>query len=559
LTLTIINNTMKYRIYPVVTAGAKDITPTADNPASQWMQACFRVSFNNLATQRYPRDSQYRIYVNCCNTGENGIPPGGSVKITLPFYSPLVQTINPNPDTKNGIPAQFINWWQGGGINMFQALDSDGKPPQYLSDFYTNDQANAVSPGAPNLGNKANPPTCSTAGCGLHFFRAPAGIDGWAPNQLIEYTMGAAGPNGNTGAANPTAPNFVLDPTNIDYDVSNVNNTYMPAAVEIDGNALVGTCCAIGWVGSIVALETFATNITNWSNSTLGNGWPAYINQKNKPNTVAGKVPSALEIFNDTGSFNNTNTYSPAPAMSPPIQRMTALWVDCFNNKPYAICGRIRDVNALLLGNYQNYVNVYNASLPPTNDKTWKDVWGCTKPAVTPIQQTVFLSHLYGWGPWGPDAGCRADVNLLWQTPGYKSGDPGYKAGDPLHDYTAVKREFDQLQYWFDFHLGNGDTQPGDYGQWSNAGAPNYGQFDPYVALVHGKEFMNAPYTYAYSVDDAVGNYQGRRHGADRHGRRAERYEQHGSRDARSPIHVRVSDEHCERPVQRPQHNHGRL
>jgi len=213
----------------------------------------------------------------------------------------------------------------------------------------------------------------------------------------------------------------------------------MPAALEIDGNALVGPCCAIGWVGSTVALETFATNITNWSSSTLGNGWPAYINQNNKPNTVAGKVPSALEIFNDTGSFNNTNNYSPAPATSPPIQRMTALWVDCFNNKPYAICGRIRDVNALLLGNYQNYVNVYNASLPPTNDKTWKETWGCTKPAVQPIQQTVFLSHLYGWGPWGPDAGCRSDVNLLWQTPGYKSGDAGFKPGDPLHDYTAVK------------------------------------------------------------------------------------------------------------------------
>jgi hypothetical protein len=378
LTLTIINNTMNYNIYPVVTAGAKDVTPTADNPASQWMQACFRVSFNNLATQRYPRDSQYRLYVNCCNAGENGIPPGGSVKITLPFYSPLVQTINPNPDTKNGIPAQFINWWQGGGINMFQALKSDGKPPQYLSDFWTADQANAVSPGAPNLGNKANPPTCSTAGCGLHFFRAPAGIDGWAPNQLIEYTMGAAGPDGNAGAAKPTAPNFVWDPTNIDYDVSNVNNTFMPAALEIDGNALVGTCCAIGWVGSTVALETFATNITNWSSSTLGNGWPAYINQKNKPNTVAGKVPSALEIFNDTASFNNTNTYSPAPATAPPIQRMTNLWADCFNNQPYAICGRIRDVNALLLGNYQNYVNVYNKSL--NGDKTWSETWGCTKP-----------------------------------------------------------------------------------------------------------------------------------------------------------------------------------
>jgi hypothetical protein len=91
---------------------------------------------------------------------------------------------------------------------------------------------------------------------------------------------------------------------------------------------------------------------------------------------------------------------------------------------------------------------------------------------------------------------------LLWQTPGYN--DP---AAAP-HDYLTVKREFDDLQYWFDFHLADGDTKPGDYGQWDNTGAQNYGQFDPYVALVHGKEFMNAPYTYAYSVDDAVGNYQ---------------------------------------------------
>ncbi len=36
----------------------------------------------------------------------------------------------------------------------------------------------------------------------------------------------------------------------------------------------------------------------------------------------------------------------------------------------------------------------------------------------------------------------------------------------------------------------------------------DYGQFDPYVALVHGEGYMNAPYTYAYSVDDAVGNMQ---------------------------------------------------
>ena len=288
LTLKIFNNTMDYNIYPVVIAGGKDDQPTIATGASQWMQACFRVTFNNLKTQRYPRDGQYRFYVNCCGTdmngmNENGIPPNGSVTIILPFYSPLVKDIDPNPDTRTSIPAQFINWWQGGGINMFQAPVKDGKPPQYLREFWAADQSNAVDPTDKNttLGAKANPPTCGT-GCALHFFRAPGAVDSWSPNQLIEYTMGAAGPNGNTGAAKPKQPFFVWDPTNLDYDVSNVNNTYMPAALEIDGNALVGTCCAIGWVGSTETLETFATNITNWSTSTLGKNWPAYIDQHHR-------------------------------------------------------------------------------------------------------------------------------------------------------------------------------------------------------------------------------------------------------------------------------------
>jgi hypothetical protein len=94
LSLKIINNTTNYNIYPVVIAGGKDDQPTLATGASQWMQACFRTTFNGLATHRYPRDSQYRFYVNCCATtadgttpapNENGIPPGGSVTITLPF------------------------------------------------------------------------------------------------------------------------------------------------------------------------------------------------------------------------------------------------------------------------------------------------------------------------------------------------------------------------------------------------------------------------------------------------------------------------------------------
>jgi hypothetical protein len=106
--------------------------------------------------------------------------------------------------------------------------------------------------------------------------------------------------------------------------------------------------------------------------------------------------------------------------------------------------------------------------------------------------------HLYGWGPFNADSGCNANSNLLEQTPGY---DPANKTLPFIKAYADVKSEYDQLQYWF-------NVADGQYGQWSDSTKPNYGQFDSYVGLVHGKEFVNAPFTYAYSVDDAVGNMQ---------------------------------------------------
>ena len=119
------------------------------------------------------------------------------------------------------------------------------------------------------------------------------------------------------------------------------------------------------------------------------------------------------------------------------------------------------------------------------------------KPSAPPVMlsEQLMLAHLYGWGPFNADSGCLANVNLLEQTPGYT---------DPTapHYYPAIKAEYDQLQYWYHVSMGQ-------YGQWTNSAAADYGQFDPYVALVHGAmPYMNAPYTYAYSVDDAVGNMQ---------------------------------------------------
>jgi hypothetical protein len=136
----------------------------------------------------------------------------------------------------------------------------------------------------------------------------------------------------------------------------------------------------------------------------------------------------------------------------------------------------INRVTALLNANYANYKRV------GTVDRhTWTQVWQCTGDPVDKTDQLI-LAHLYGWTPIVVNCKNTA-ANQLYNTPGYEN------PNRPLN-YEVVKADFDELQYWVDVLKGN------------------YGQFDPYVALIHGPDYLNAPYTYAYSVDDAVGNMQ---------------------------------------------------
>ena len=119
------------------------------------------------------------MYINCCAKGENGIPPGGSVTITLPLYSPLVASIDP----KEGGP--MIEWWQGGGINIFRSPDK-----RIVAAKGAAGSTGRRTKTPTRVKPKKNPPAC--AGCNLHFFIAPASIVNEDPQQLIEYTLGAA-------------------------------------------------------------------------------------------------------------------------------------------------------------------------------------------------------------------------------------------------------------------------------------------------------------------------------------------------------------------------------
>jgi hypothetical protein len=132
-TLKIFNDTTLSNIYPVIA------TPT--NDADEWLQGGFQIQDSQKTTLTYAHQKVYRIYIQ----PTVGIPPGGSVTVTLPLCSELVK----NPVGTVGHPDEYIDWWNGGRVYIYDNLVSAGKPPPALTLDLTNDQKYPVVPLTP--------------------------------------------------------------------------------------------------------------------------------------------------------------------------------------------------------------------------------------------------------------------------------------------------------------------------------------------------------------------------------------------------------------------------
>ena len=96
--ITFHNNFTDHAVFPVIQAGIQNPDP--------WLQALF-----NNSSQPYAETHYSRVYINPVH----GIPPGGHVSVTVPWYSKLQN----DPDT-------YTDWYNGGRIVLFdtkQALD----------------------------------------------------------------------------------------------------------------------------------------------------------------------------------------------------------------------------------------------------------------------------------------------------------------------------------------------------------------------------------------------------------------------------------------------------
>ncbi len=457
MTIQIFNNSCKvgacpagqtpYNIYPVLSTG----TSTPD----KYMQAVLGVPSSKVANYPYPKTNQYRLYINPMGAG---IPPGGSLTMTLPFYTQLVPTGQINPNA----PDQFIDWWGGGRIELFDGDATTGQPPAALTaDFTGTNPARAKQVKVTSWVSGTTLPaltSCTPGPCqALQIFKDPAGLTNNEPTQLTEYTLGALNFN-----VTPDQP-YGLDFHNVDYDVSYVDATYLPAAMEPYNNDQVG------YIGTIQQINPFRTAVQKFL--TTFNGWPQFLDDQN---LKIVKVPSPINIF--AGLTNPTPRTD--LATKPPWAPFTTLinqWNTCtLQNGSAAICPNMRNVRTLIVANY-----------------TW-----CTGQAPPAAFEADIRSHAYGWTPYNKQPGTSPPVNcvkdpsashLLEDTPGYwtlnRDNSKNYAK------YQQVKDEFDALQYW------------------PAQNNPN-GMFDPYLLLIHGAAYINTDRAYAYSVDDALGNMQ---------------------------------------------------
>ncbi len=216
MTIQVYNNSLNFNIYPLISF------PGASNLTDLWLQGFFGTTWANRDTQTYKNGGVIRTYVNCCNTGQNGIPPGGSVTITVPLYTPLFP---PNTGWPNGIdptkPNQVVDWWQGVNVNIYQSNISTNAPPAALKALWSDPlQKSAVFA-------KGDKPRCPDARpCNLYLFTSsdsstslaiPQGSD---PQQLVEGTLGASSANPAASDKNPSVPVRLFDAGVVDYDVS---------------------------------------------------------------------------------------------------------------------------------------------------------------------------------------------------------------------------------------------------------------------------------------------------------------------------------------------------
>jgi hypothetical protein len=551
--IRIFNDDPDHTIFPMLEVG--------QGKSDQWMQAWFGVTNTNLASNPYPRNNTYRLYINPVN----GIAPHTGIQLTLPLYTQIATSINPNPPICLGCDDTFIEWWTGGNIQLYT---SSGPQPPGVTDALLSQNAKAVQiPGginpAPALpsciplqsmfpGSPPAAPACEPMG----IVKDTAGLPKYAGSQLLEYTLGAV--NANIVPTNVPVggyKNYWMDTSNLDFDVSYVNVAWAPAAIGVLGNNQVG------YTGTPQTIDDFTFGVCpppgpscsqNQRNGGLtyfmnnaGKGWPQFqdgflninrVKPGQYPNGLPPftflKYPSLLEVFARLTGVNAPTDLAPlldntvwknpsqGPIVAlqgwPVIAGLFTNWTtyagSVASGPPPLCAGAYRPgipINPAAANSWCTAILAQKALLTANYEKYLQLFPNTCQGTPVKLTDAALVSHLYGFTPWveaNPGAGCGPKANLLQDTPGYCVDRVPGACPTVSNPNGGAAKDRDYTNY----HIVKTAYDQLNYDLLMRPQASNNGYlFNPYNALIHNANpNLAIPCAYGYSVDDAQGNIQ---------------------------------------------------
>jgi hypothetical protein len=388
----------------------------------------------------YPVQNDYYVYVN----PKSGIPKGGFAAINVPWWS----------KRPAGAPDQYVDWWRGGRVLVFDDKTALDDSYSKLTDadratFTTTSPLVACTKAAPN--NACLPGE-------LQIFQIPdaAEIGKYTPYQLNEFTFADVAPV--TGPT-PPGPGAFLD-FNQGYNVSNVDQVYLPIAIEP-----IRDPADVGYIGTTALTSNFRDILAKFTGSAPNLQWPVYNNKKADGTVIypnAGiRVPSPAEAFNyymNPGTFPDGKTPEIIPDAPPKLlQDMIDQWKACVAGKGNCPESDIyTEINNVFQSNYTQYIKAPN----------------CTPPDyLNPLTDNALLRFVYGWVPF--NVACTGNLSVF-DLPTVVNGNRA--ALDYIH-----------LQY-----------------NYEDSTLPSTEWFNPYTHLIHAATAdggLDAA-AYAFSIDD---------------------------------------------------------
>jgi len=426
--VTIYNNTAS-PIFAVIQAGIQNPDP--------WLQALF-----NNNNQSYAETHYSRAYVN----PDKGIPPGGHVSVTVPWYSELQN----DPDND-----KYVDWYNGCRIYFFDtkaALDAAHEADK--------DNRLSFTPGSPRV-------SCADCEKPLTTFSDKKLYDDTkVPFQLVEYTFASVGTVGKP---------YIIN-LNVGYNCSYLDQIYLPIALEPSDEE---NPTAFGYLGTIQNLgpqpdkKSFRDALNDFANDF---GWPQYKsdldNQKQRPH-LPGTYKVLVDRVNVDEKKQESHFTSPEGTTPPgrAIRNLIEQWKTCTSNSANADnCPQFemyQQLDRYFKGNYNGYRMMGNiGDCPKLNDPLYY-------PVPNQLTDLNIMPYVYGWAQF--NSGCHASFNDLKESPGPES-------------------RFNQVQFdYINYLQYNYERKDLKQQQW----------FNPFVRLVHGEEIDAS--SYAFSVDDAAG------------------------------------------------------